>query len=167
MTLCNIIWRPLRNTQFSKVTRFWHKNWASHAPQNFGNMSIFKRFLTLSYPRGGPYHESIRCCQKVRATVAKAPEFVSFDSCQVPESQFWCLFFKKLKKMDVENFWGSLSIRWKSEFFKFFTNKPYFFKLNLNCSCSQLSIEVHYTFETKNFELFFYDIHQTLLPSSD
>ena len=64
----------------------------------------------------------------------------------------WCLFFKKLKKFDVENFWGSSSIRRKSENFEifcFFTNKPYFFKLNLNCTCSQLSFEVHNTLELK------------------
>ena len=27
----------------------------------------------------------------------------------------------------------------------------YYFKLNLNCTCSQLSFEVHYTIETQNF----------------
>ena len=124
--------------------------------------------LTLSYPRGGhygpPYHESdCRCCM-VRATLTKLPDFVPFHICQVPESQFWCLFFKKLKKIDVENFWGSSSIRRKSENFEifcFFTNKPYFFKLNLNCTCSQLSFEVHNTLETQNFEnfeFFYYNI---------
>ena len=40
--------------------------------------------------------------------------------------------------------------RQKSKKF-FFTNKPYFFKLNLNCTCSQLLFEVHYTIETQNF----------------
>ena len=40
------------------------------------------------------------------------------------------------------------------KFFVFFTNKPYFFKLNLNCTCSQLSFEVHNTLETQNFENF-------------
>ena len=71
----------------------------------------------------------------VRAMLTKLPDFVPFHICQVPESQFWCLFFKKLKKIDVENFWGSSSIRQKSENFEifcFFTNKPYFFKLNLS-----------------------------------
>ena len=51
----------------------------------------------------------------VRAMLTKLPDFVPFHICQVPESQFWCLFFKKLKKIDVENFWGSLSIRRKSK----------------------------------------------------
>merc|ERR1712079_994843 len=95
---------------------------------------------------GPPYHESVCRCRMVRAMLTKLPDFVPFHICQVPESQFWRLFFKKLKKIDVENFWGSSSIRRKSEnfdFFCFFSNKPYFFKLNLNCTCSQLSFEVH------------------------
>ena len=57
---------------------------------------------------GPPYHESVCRCRMVRATLTKLPDFVPFHICQVPESQFWCLFFKKLKKFDVENFWGSL-----------------------------------------------------------
>ena len=111
-----------------------------------------------------PYHESVCRCRMVRATLTKLPDFVPFRICQVPESQFWCLFFKKLKKFDVENFWGSSSLRRKSEnfeIFRFFTNKPYFFKLNLNCTCSQLSFEVHNTLETQNFEnfeFFYYNI---------
>ena len=91
---------------------------------------------------GPPYHESVCRCGMVRATLIKLPDFVPFHICQVPESQFWCLFFKKLKKIDVKN-------------------KPYFYKLNLNCTCSQLSFEVHNTLETQNFEnfeFFYYNI---------
>ena len=115
-------------------------------------------------PLWPPYHESTCRCRMVRAMLTKLPDFVPFHICQVPESQFWCLFFKKLKKIDVKNFWGSSSIRRKSENFEifcFFTNKPYFFKLNLNCTCSQLSFEVHNTLETQNFEnfeFFYYNI---------
>ena len=101
-----------------------------------------------------PYHESVCCCRMVRAMLTKLPDFVPFHICQVLESQFWCLFFKKLKKIDVENFLGSSSIRRKPEnfeFFCFFTNKPYFFKLNLNCTYSQLSFEVHCAIKTENF----------------
>ena len=133
-----------------------------------------QEFLTLFKPGGGHYgpnyHESDPCCHEVRATLTKLPDFVPFHNCQVPESQFWCLFFKKLH---AENFWGSSSIRRKSEnfyFFNFFTNKPYFFKLNLNCACSQLSFEVHNTLETQNFEnfeFFYYNIDWNLMPSSN
>ena len=45
--------------------------------------------------------------------------------------------------------------------FFYFTNKLYFFKLNLNCTCSQLSFEVHNTLENQNFEnfeIFYYNI---------
>jgi len=38
----------------------------------------------------------------VRATLTKLPDFVPFHIFQVPESQFFRLFFKKLKKLDVE-----------------------------------------------------------------
>ena len=100
------------------------------------------RYINPILPGGGghygpPYHESVCRCRMVRTTLTKLPDFVPFHISQVPESQFWRLFFKKLKKLDVENFWGSSSIRQKSEnfeFFYFFTNKPYFFNLNLNCT---------------------------------
>ena len=57
----NIIWTPIKDTQFFKVTRMWLKNWACHAllnfkiqkgvagtifelrSWNFGKMSIFSR----------------------------------------------------------------------------------------------------------------------------
>ena len=35
------------------------------------------------------YHESICRCHKVGATLTKLPDFVPFDICLVPESQFW------------------------------------------------------------------------------
>ena len=77
------------------------------------------KFNPILHEWGGPlwppYHESVCRCHKVRAIITKVPDFVPFDTCQVPESRFWCLFFKKLKKLDVENFLGSSSIRRKSE----------------------------------------------------
>ena len=130
----------------------------------FSGVKPFNPILPGGGHYGPPYHESVCRCRMVRAMLTKLPDFVPFHICQVPESQFWCLFFKKLKKIDVENFWGSSSIRRKSENFEifcFFTNKPYFFKLNLNCTCSQLSFEVHNTLETQNFEnfeFFYYNI---------
>ena len=44
----------------------------------------------------------------------------------------------------------------------FFTKKRYIFKLNLNCTCSQLSFEVPNTLEPQNFEnfeFFYYNIN--------
>ena len=79
------------------------------------NGQELEQFLTLYRPGGGHYgpnyHESVCPCRKVRATLTKLPDFVPFDVCQVQESQFWCLLFKKLKNIDVKNFWGSSSIR--------------------------------------------------------
>ena len=54
-------------------------------------------------------------------------------------------------------------------FWIFFTNKPYFFKLNLNSKYSKLSFEVHNTLETQNFEnfeFFYNNIDWNSLPSS-
>ena len=51
----------------------------------------------------------------ISIVLARLPDFVPFDTCQVQESQFWDLFFKKLKKSDVENFWGSSRIRRKTK----------------------------------------------------
>ena len=59
--------------------------------------------LTLPRPNGGHYsphyHESVSRCCKVRALLTRLPDFVPFDVCQFKEHQFWCLFFKKLKKI--------------------------------------------------------------------
>ena len=110
---------------------FWSGNQTSLGTirSNDGNMKSkgveilwiwdYQTLLTLFRPGGGHYgphyHESVCRCRKVRATFTKLPDFVPFNVCQVQESQFWCLFFKKLKNIDVKNFWGSSSIRWKSE----------------------------------------------------
>ena len=91
-------------------------------------LSSFK-FIFFTNKKRGPYHESVCRCRKVRATWTKLPDFVPLDICQVPGSQFWSLFFKKLKNLDVENFWGSSSIRWKSEKIEkkfFLLTKPIF-----------------------------------------
>ena len=59
----------------------------------------------------------------------KLPDIVPFDNCQVPGSQFWCLFFEKLKKFDVKNFGGppALGENKKKSKKGFFANKTYFF----------------------------------------
>ena len=97
----------------------------------------------------------------------------SFQYLPGPRKPVLVFVFQKLKKLKVENFWGSSSIRRKSENFEIFyflTNKPYFFKLNLNCTYSQPSFEVHNTLETQNFENFeFFDhnIDRNLPPYSN
>ena len=65
--------------------------------------------------------------------------------------------FSKIEKIDVEIFGGPRALSENRKIlviFVFLLNKPYFFKLNLNCTCSQLSFEVHNTLETQNFEIF-------------
>ena len=93
--------------QMTHVLNGHFKNWC---------LSLKKYgWLTLFRPGGGHYgphyHESVCRCRKVRTKLSKLPDFVPLDVCQVQESQFWCLFFKKLKNIDVKNFWGSSSIR--------------------------------------------------------
>ena len=117
--------KPLFNWVKNGVFAIFHPVEKELNPYHTG---VWRRVIE---PGGGhygpPYHESVCCCRMVRAMLTKLPDFVPFHICQVPESQFWCLFFKKLKKIDVENFWGSSSIRRKSEnfeIFHFFTNKP-------------------------------------------
>ena len=54
------------------------------------------------------------------------PWLCSFDICQVPESQFWCFIFRKLKKSNFWNFGGSwiLGGNWKNVIL--FKHKHYF-----------------------------------------
>ena len=84
---------------------------------------------------GPSYHETICCYHKVIGITIKIPDSVHFDTCQFPESQSWCSFFKKLKNWMLKMYRGAQAlgkIRKKSEIFYSFTNKPYCFKLNLN-----------------------------------
>ena len=114
---------------------------------------LIQQKLTLSRLGGGalwpPYHESVCHCHKVRATLTKLPDFVPFDICQVPESQFWCLFFKKLKTLDVEKFWSprALCEIWKKINSFFLLKNPifsgsiwiiYVLSFHLRCHASKL-----------------------------
>ena len=60
-----------------------------------------------------PYHKSVCCCHKVRATPIKVPDIVPIDNCQLPKASFGVCFFKRIKKFDVQNFVGSSSISLK------------------------------------------------------
>ena len=85
--------------------------------------------------------------------------FCSFPYLTGPRKPFLVFVFQKIEKNWRRKFLGSSSIRRKSEKKRFFfTNKPYFFKLNINFTCSQLSLEVHDTIETQNLRnfVFFY-----------
>ena len=68
---------------------------------------------------------------------------------------FLDIFFENFGKLNVKNFQGSSSLRWKmkkSKFFKFFCKKYYFFWLNLYCTCSQLSFEVYISCLAQNLK---------------
>ena len=70
-------------------------------------------------------------------------------------SHFWIFFFENFGKLNVKNFQGSSSLRWKmkkSKFLKFFCKKYYFFWLNLYCTCSQLYFEVYISCLAQNLK---------------
>ena len=132
--------------------------------------------LTLSYPRGGhygpPYHESV--CRYPRVRIKWTNFLTLFLSvfARLKKASFGVCFLKNWK-IGLRKFLAVLEHEAKIrnfEFFYFFASKPYFFKLNLNCKCSQLSFEVHNTLETQNFEnfeFFYYNINWNLTPSSN
>ena len=73
-----------------------------------------------------------------------------------PRKPFLTFVFQKIEKIRRQKFlgvlqrWAKIRKNWKRIFF---TNKPYFSNLNLNCTCSQVLFEVHYTIETQNFKI--------------
>ena len=86
-------------------------NWYCNMKKYPDNQPYFSR----GGPLWPPYHDSVCCCYKLEATVTKVPNFVPFDICQVPRSQFWFLCFKKIEKIGLQKFGGSSNIRRKSE----------------------------------------------------
>ena len=116
------------------------------------------------------YHESVCCFHRVRARITKVHDFVCFNICQVPVKSFFGFFFQNFEKLDIENFWGSSSIDAKIKKIKkkiFFSNKPYFFLLNLHCIHSQLSFEVHCSIvaqKLRKFEISSLDIPSDFGP---
>ena len=100
----------------------------------------------------------------VRAMVTKVPDFFLLIFSISKKSSFVVCISKKLKIETSKIFGGPRALdenRKKFEKLQFFTNKPYFFKLELNCTCSQLSFAVHHTLEAQNFEnfeFFYYNI---------
>ena len=79
----------------------------------------FSTLLNPILPGGGHYgppdHISIGCYRAVRGRFTKFHDFVPFGICQDPVKLLLTFFTKKFEKLDVETFWGSLSIRWKWE----------------------------------------------------
>ena len=93
------------------------------------------------------------------ARVTKIPDFVYFSICLVPlklflKKELWN--FEKLKKIYI-SFWHqrvSPPFGKKIKIFGFFPKKLYFFYLNLNSTCSQLSFEVYISIVTQIFKFF-------------
>ena len=83
-------------------------------------IEIHYRLILTLFPSGpgyhGPYyHESVCCYPMVGFRFPKIHDFVPFAIFQDLEKLLLTFFTKKFEKWDVENFWGSSSIRWKWE----------------------------------------------------
>ena len=105
---------------FLSLCQFWQKlrkQWLTFNKFDGGTckldillrFSLSERTLALFDLVGAhyesPYHESVCRCRKVRATWTKASDFVPFDICQFPGSQFWSLFSKKFIKSNANLAW--------------------------------------------------------------
>ena len=117
------------------------------------------RFLTLFQAGGGghygpddPKHSGVSA-----GIGLDLPKFLTLFLFIPDRSQtsHFRIFFENFRKLNVKNFQGSSSIRWKikkSQKNLFFCEKSYFFWLNLYCTCSQLSFEVYYTSVAQNLK---------------
>ena len=93
----------------------------------------------------------------------KFHEFVSLTICHVPLKPF---FKKKLLKFEKRKFFFSTVptskgppfeiFFFKIIFFHFFSNKSYFFNLNLHFACSELSFDVYNMSFGQNFQIFIF-----------
>ena len=115
--------------------------------------------LTLYQLRGGQKapddHKALCRVRRAGARLTKILDFVPFNTWQVPEKPFLKFVFQNFAKLNVKNFRGSSSIRWKIRKSKknlIFCKKSYFFWLNLYCTCSQLSFEVYMTSVAQNLK---------------
>ena len=100
-----------------------------------------------------------------------------FAHLQGPSKAILGFFFENFKKLEVKIFRHAL--QWRENFKKwkisiFFSRKSYFFYLNLNFTCSQLSFEVYNVFVAQNLKfclfltrnLFIADIRYSVTPIS-
>ena len=79
---------------------------------------------------GPPNHISICRFRRGGARLTKILDFVPLNTWQVPEKSFLEIFFESVRKLNVKNFQGSSSLRWKIKKSKknlFFCKKYYFF----------------------------------------
>ena len=120
---------------------------------------IIYLILTLFYLGGGQkapdHHTSLCRFRRTMARLTKILDFVPFNTWHIPEEPFLEFFFENFGKLNVKNFRGSSSIRWKIKKSKknfFFFKKSYFFWLNYYCTCSQLSFEVYNTSVAQNLK---------------
>ena len=69
--------------------------WSAKCPL----LTIYWQILTLSR-RGEALWPPTMNLFAAMTTLTKLLDFVPFDICQFPKSQFWCLFYENLKKFD-------------------------------------------------------------------
>ena len=83
-------------------------------------------------------------------------DFVPFNNQQDLAKLFFGFFFQFFEKFRLEDTWSSKILTRNSEKSKknpIFPQKSYFFFLNLNSTCSQLSFEVHNVSVAQNLKI--------------
>ena len=114
-------------------------------------------------PGGGGGHygpgwpKSVSRRHRARARLTKIHDFVSFNISWVLLKPFLKFFFEIFLKIERQKFRGSSRLRRKIEKngkTPNFCKKSYFLRLNLYCTCSQLSFEVYNSSLAKYFNFF-------------
>ena len=130
-------------------------------PQNF------QIVLTLFYTGGGspnpPWQMISRDFSVDARNELKFHDFVSINICHVPLKPFFKKNFWKFEKRKF--FFSTVPTSkgppfeiffFKTNFFHFFSNKSYFFNLNLHFTCSELSFDVYNMSFGENFKIFIF-----------
>ena len=104
-----------------------------------------------------PDVQSISCGSQVEASnLLPFSEFVPWNLRQALLESFLEFFFENIKKHDFKNFRPASTMTRKLKKLKkkiIFSKKLYFFLVNLNCTCSQVSFEVYIVSVGQNLEI--------------
>ena len=106
---------------------------------------------------GPGWPKSVSRRHNARARLTKIHDFVSFNISWVLLKPFLKFFFEIFLKIELQKFQGSSRLRRKIEKngkTPNFCQKSYFLRLNLYCTCSQLSFEVYNSSLAKDFIFF-------------
>ena len=98
-----------------KCVNFW---------KNFCSISSFTSIKLIS----NSCHQNNCLLSSALFSVIAATLVRSLNNCKVKGRQFWCLFFKRLKEYNVENFWGPQASGKNQKNWNFFCKQNLFFQ---------------------------------------